>query len=143
MKRLLVALLLIANVAVAAPVVDGFSDPAMETRARNLQRQFRCLVCQGQSIDESDAPLAADLRHLVRQQMAEGRSDAQISDYLKARYGNFILMRPPVEPATWLLWLAPLLVLGAAGGVAWMVVAKARNAPESLASENPDNLSNL
>ena len=134
MKRLLLALLLMTNVAIAAPVVDGFSDPAMEARARNLQRQFRCLVCQGQSIDESDAPLAADLRHVVRKLMADGQSDAQIGDYLKARYGNFILMKPPVEPATWLLWLAPLLVLGGAGGVAWRVVSRARNAPESLDS---------
>ncbi len=130
MKRLLLALLLTANAAFAA-VPETFSDPAMEARARHLQQQLRCLVCQGQSIDESDAALAGDLRQRVRELMAEGRSDQEIRDYLKARYGDFILMKPPVEPATWLLWLAPFLVLGAAGGVAWMAVSRARKTVES------------
>ena len=68
----------------------------MEARARNLQRQLRCLVCQGESIDESGSPLAADVRHLVRQQIADGQSDRQIEDFLVARYGDFILMKPPL-----------------------------------------------
>ena len=110
----------------AAPVPDSFSDPAMEARARHLQRQLRCLVCQGESIDESGADLAADLRHLVRQQMADGKSDQQIEDYLVARYGNFILMKPPVEPDTYVLWLAPFLVLIGAGAVAILVISRAR-----------------
>jgi cytochrome c-type biogenesis protein CcmH len=144
MKRLVRALLLVANVAVAAPffagpafaapVPDTFSNPAQEGRARNLQRQLRCLVCQGQSIDESNAPLAADLRHLVRQQIADGRSDDEIKDYLKARYGDFILMQPPLEQSTWLLWVTPFLVLGGAGGVAWLAISRARKAQESLES---------
>jgi cytochrome c-type biogenesis protein CcmH len=145
MKRLVLALLLattaafaapslIAGSAFAAPVPDSFSDPAMEARAHALQRQLRCPVCKGQSIDESGADLANDLRHVVRQQIADGRSDDEIKAYLQARYGDFILMRPPLEPATWLLWLAPFLVLGGAGGVAWLVVAKARKAPESAES---------
>jgi cytochrome c-type biogenesis protein CcmH len=87
------------------------------------------LVCQGESIDESGADLAADLRHLVRQQMAEGKSDQQIEDYLVARYGNFILMKPPMEPDTYLLWLAPFLVLIGAGAVAILVVRRARTNP--------------
>jgi cytochrome c-type biogenesis protein CcmH len=106
-------------------VIESFSDPAMEARARNLQRQFRCLVCQGESIDESNSPFAADVRHLVRQQIAQGRSDRQIQDFLVARYGDFILMKPPVQPDTWLLWLAPFLVLGVGGAVVWGVVKKA------------------
>ena len=97
----------------------------MEARARNLQRELRCLVCQGESIDESGAPLAADLRHLVRQQMADGRSDGQIKDFLHARYGDFILMQPPLKPYTWLLWLAPFLALAAAGGVAALTIRRA------------------
>ena len=101
----------------------------MEARARNLQRQLRCLVCQGESIDESNAELAADLRHLVRQQMADGKSDQQIEDYLVSRYGNFILMKPPVEPDTYILWLAPFLVLIGAGAVAILVIARARRTP--------------
>ena len=109
----------------AAPVADSFAEPAMEARARNLQRQLRCLVCQGESIDESGSPFAADVRHLVRQQIADGKGDQQIEDFLVARYGDFILMKPPVQPDTWLLWLAPFLVLGAGGAVAWLVVKKA------------------
>ncbi len=112
----------------AAAVEDTFSDPAMEARARNLQRQLRCLVCQGESIDESRAPLAGELRHLVRQQMAEGRSDKEIEDYLTARYGNFILMKPPLQADTVFLWTAPFLVLIAAAGVAIFVIGKARKA---------------
>ena len=129
MKRLVLLFWLVATgFALAAPTPDAFSDPQMEARARNLQRQLRCLVCQGESIDESNAELAADLRRLVRQQMAEGKSDAQIEDYLVARYGNFILMKPPVEPDTYLLWMAPFLVLIGAGGVAIWVISRARRA---------------
>jgi len=135
MKRLLLAFLLLSSAALAAPVPDSFADPAMEARARELQRELRCLVCQGQSIDESNAPLAADLRHLVRQQMAEGRSDSEIRDYLKARYGDFILMQPPLESGTWLLWLTPFLALGVAGGIGWTVVSRARKAANSAESQ--------
>ena len=125
---LLAAPVLGGSVAHAAPVPDSFSDPAMEARARHLQRQLRCLVCQGESIDESGADLAADLRHLVRQQMAQGRSDKEIEDYLTARYGNFILMKPPLQADTVFLWTAPFLVLIAAAGVVIFVVSKARKA---------------
>jgi cytochrome c-type biogenesis protein CcmH len=125
---------LVAGSAGATPVGDTFSDPAMEARARNLQRQLRCLVCQGESIDESGASLAAELRHLVRQQIADGRSDQQIEDYLTARYGNFILMKPPLEADTYFLWAAPFLVLIGAAGVAIFVIGKARRAaaPQDL-----------
>ncbi len=105
--------------------VETFSDPAQEARARNLQRQLRCLVCQGESVDESGSPFAADVRHLVRQQIAEGQSDQQIEDFLVARYGAFILMKPPLQSNTWLLWLAPFLVLAAGGAIAWSVIKKA------------------
>ena len=137
--KALVFLLLLGIVAVVTPAIcapvssnaasagaaAGFSNPATEARARHLQRQLRCLVCQGESIDESGSPFAADVRHLVRQQIAQGQSDRQIEDFLVARYGDFILMKPPVQPNTWLLWLAPFLVLGAGGAVAWMTVKKA------------------
>jgi cytochrome c-type biogenesis protein CcmH len=115
----------LARAAAAAPIAETFSNPATEARARNLQRQLRCLVCQGESIDESGSPFADDVRHLVRQQIADGKSDQQIQDFLVARYGDFILMKPPVQPNTWLLWLAPFLVLGAGGVVAARVVKKA------------------
>lgn len=134
MKHLLaLALLLMVGVAdvsaqVAPPpsaVGESFADPVLESRARHLQRQLRCLVCQGESIDESNATLAADLRRLVREQIAAGKSDQEVQDFLLARYGDFILLKPPVRPYTWLLWLAPFLVLAGAGGVAWITIKKA------------------
>jgi len=111
--------------AYAAPLPDSFADPAKESRARNLQRQLRCLVCQGESVDDSNSPFSVDVRHLVRTQIADGKSDRQIEDFLVERYGDFILMKPPVQANTWLLWLAPFLVLGAAGTVAWVTIKKA------------------
>ena len=125
MKRLVFSFLLAASLgsaALAAPVAGTFSNQAMETRARALQRQLRCLVCQGESIDESQAPLAGELRQLVREQMADGRSDSQIKQFLVARYGDFILMEPPLQPDTYFLWLAPFVVLLGAGGVAYWVI---------------------
>jgi len=126
MKKLIFLLLLLAAPAFAAPAPDSFADPAMETRARALQRQLRCLVCQGESIDESGATLAADLRHLVRQQMAAGKSDAEIKSFLVARYGDFILMQPPLQADTMILWLAPFVVLLGAGAVAFWAIRRAR-----------------
>ena len=114
-----------AALADATAVSDTFSDPALEARARSLQRQFRCLVCPGESVDESGSPFSADVRRLVRQKIAQGQTDRQIEDFLVARYGDVILMRPPVQPDTWLLWLAPFLVLALGGGVAAVVVKKA------------------
>jgi cytochrome c-type biogenesis protein CcmH len=128
MKRLIFFLLLLAAPVLAAPAPGTFSDPAMETRARALQRQLRCLVCQGESIDESSATLAADLRHLVRQQIADGKSDAQIKAYLVARYGDFILMQPPLKPDTFVLWLAPFVVLLGGAGIAFWVIRRAQAA---------------
>jgi cytochrome c-type biogenesis protein CcmH len=131
MKRLIFSLLLAASLgsaALAAPMAGTFSSQAMETRARALQRQLRCLVCQGESIDESQAPLAAELRQLVREQMADGRSDSQIKQFLVARYGDFILMEPPLQPDTYFLWLAPFVVLLGAGGVAYWVIRRSKPA---------------
>jgi cytochrome c-type biogenesis protein CcmH/NrfF len=107
--------------AIAAP--EKLSDPKLEARAVALQQQMRCLVCQGESLDESNAPLAADLRRLIRERIADGDSDAKVTQYLVARYGDFILMNPPVGRDTYLLWYGPvgLLVLGGAiaGFVGW------------------------
>jgi cytochrome c-type biogenesis protein CcmH len=125
--RLALLLLLFSLPTFAAP--ESFSNPAMEQRARHLQRELRCLVCQGESLDESSAPLAADLRRLVRAHMVAGESDAQIKKFLVARYGNFILMDPPFEADTYALWLTPFLVLIIGGGVALWVVRRARKSP--------------
>ena len=86
-------------------------DPALETRARDLSRELRCMVCQNQSIDDSDAPLARDLRLLVRERLKAGDSDTQIRDFLVARYGDFVLLKPRFTGQTALLWLLPFLVL--------------------------------
>jgi cytochrome c-type biogenesis protein CcmH len=128
LKALLLGLWLAFGMApaMAAPAPGTFADAKLESRARDLQRQLRCLVCQGESIDESNAPLAADLRALVRRQIAEGKSDDQIRDYLVARYGDFILMKPPVQPNTYFLWLGPVVVLLGAGAVAAGAIARAR-----------------
>jgi cytochrome c-type biogenesis protein CcmH len=114
--------------AAATAVPETFSDPGMEARARHVQRQLRCLICAGESIDESNSSFAVDVRRLVREQIAEGRTDQQIEDFFVARYGDAILMKPPLQPATWLLWLGPFAVLAIAGGVAWVTVKKAGKA---------------
>jgi cytochrome c-type biogenesis protein CcmH len=98
-------------------------DEALETRARNLSRELRCMVCQNQSIDDSDAPLARDLRLLVRERLKAGDSDTQIMDYLVARYGDFVLLKPRFTSHTALLWLLPFLVL-IAGATALLVLRR-------------------
>lgn len=99
-------------------------DPALETRARALSQELRCLVCQNQSIDDSDALLARDLRLLLRERLKNGDSDQQVLDYVVARYGEFVLLRPPLGRHTLLLWLAPALLLAA--GVIALVAASRR-----------------
>ena len=117
-----------AFAAAAAAVPETFRDPAQEARARHLQRQFFCLICAGESIDESNSSFAVDVRRLLREQIAEGRTDKEIKDFFVARYGPAILTKPPVEPVTWPLWLAPFGVLAIAGGVAWVTIKKAGKA---------------
>ena len=95
------------------------ADPAKELRARDLSRELRCMVCQNQSIDDSEAPLARDLRLLVRERIAAGDSDAQVIDFLVARYGEFVLLKPRLNPHTWLLWLLPPLALAGGGFALW------------------------
>ena len=96
------------------------ADPVKEARARDLSRELRCMVCQNQSIDDSEAPLARDLRLLVRERIAAGDSDAQVMDFLVARYGEFVLLKPRLNSHTWLLWLLPPLALVGGGLALWM-----------------------
>jgi cytochrome c-type biogenesis protein CcmH len=125
----IVAMMLLAWPAAYAVQPDEImTDPAKETRARELSRELRCMVCQNQSIDDSDAPLARDLRLLVRERIAAGDSNSQVLDFLVARYGEFVLLKPRFERQTLLLWLlAPLLLAG--GGLAlWLQIRRrARN----------------
>jgi cytochrome c-type biogenesis protein CcmH len=117
-RRLFFAALLAAGIgwpaARAVEPSERLADPALEARARGLSQELRCLVCQNQSIDESNADLAHDLRALLRQRLVAGDTDRQVLDYIVARYGVFVLLDPPFAPATYLLWLTPpVLVLGA------------------------------
>ena len=95
---------------------EVLSDATLEARARDLSTELRCLVCQNQSIDDSDAPLAKDLRVLIRERLVAGDSDGQVIDFVVARYGEFVLLRPVFAPHTWALWLGPpfVFLLGAA-----------------------------
>jgi cytochrome c-type biogenesis protein CcmH len=127
--RLLVILLLLipATHAVAVQPDEILKDPAQEARARELSKQLRCMVCQNQSIDDSDAPLARDLRILVRERLQAGDSNQQVLDFLVQRYGEFVLLRPRLQWRTALLWLAPpLLLIG--GGLVLFLVARRRGA---------------
>ncbi len=124
MKRILpalfaVMLMLMPSALYAVQPDEIMADPAQEARARNLSRELRCMVCQNQSIDDSDAPLARDLRLLVRERIAAGSTDQQVMDFLVARYGEFVLLKPRVESRTLLLWLIPPLVLAGGGLTLW------------------------
>jgi cytochrome c-type biogenesis protein CcmH len=131
MRRALILLSFVLAL-IAAPIAHAvqpdeiMSDPAKEARARTLSRDLRCMVCQNQSIDDSEAPLARDIRLLVRERLAAGDSDSQVIDYLVARYGQFVLLKPRFERETLLLWLlTPLLLIG--GGITLWLQARRRN----------------
>ena len=113
-----VCLLLLTPAVYAVTPDEMLKDPALEARARNLSQELRCMVCQNQSIDDSEAPLAHDLRVLVRDRLKAGDSDRQVLDYLVARYGAFVLLKPPLEFSTLLLWgLPPLALLAGLAGL--------------------------
>jgi cytochrome c-type biogenesis protein CcmH len=122
-------LLLIANLLCAAPVLYAidttaqFEDPQLQARYDRWIKELRCLVCQNESIADSNAGLAADLRREVHQMIRDGRSDAEIKRFMTERYGDFVLYRPPFEPRTWLLWSAPAILLAIGGLIAFRVVA--------------------
>src|SRR6201986_1573869 len=124
MRRFLAIAFVLASLGLSAAHAvlpdEVMSDPAREARARNLSRELRCMICQNQSIDDSEAPLARDLRLLVRERIAAGDSDAQVVDFLVARYGEFVLLKPRLNSHTWLLWLLPPFALVGGGLALWM-----------------------
>jgi cytochrome c-type biogenesis protein CcmH len=140
---LLAATLLIAAMLILAPSIsyavqpdEIMADPIKESRARDLSRELRCMVCQNQSIDDSEAPLARDLRLLVRERIAAGDSDRQVMDFLVARYGEFVLLKPRLEKHTLLLWLlTPLVLFG--GGIALWIFGRRRQNVAALDSDAP------
>lgn len=112
---------------------EMLSDPVLEQRAREISRQLRCLVCQNQSIDDSQADLARDLRILVRQRLKAGDTDRQVIDFVVARYGDFVLLKPPVNEQTLGLWFGPLaLVVVGLGGIAIYFARRRKFAPQAL-----------
>ena len=150
MRRLVLIAVLFALLAPGAAFAvrpdEMLKDPALEARARHLSEELRCMVCQNQSIDDSEAPLAHDLRVLVRQRLEAGDSDRQVLDYLVSRYGDFVLLKPPFKLETLLLWgLPPLALLGGLAGI--VVMARRRTTlverPEPLSSEEQAKVSTL
>jgi cytochrome c-type biogenesis protein CcmH len=119
------------------------ADPAKEARARDLSRELRCMVCQNQSIDDSEAPLARDLRLLVRERIAAGDSDSQVIDFLVARYGQFVLLKPRFERETWLLWLLTPLLLAGGGFAIWRQTRGRRQDGASVPPLTPDEEARL
>lgn len=125
---------------------EMLKDPILEGRARDLSRELRCMVCQNQSIDESEAPLARDLRLLVRERLAKGDSNQEVLDFLVSRYGEFVLLRPRLEWRTLLLWgLPPMALMG--GLIGLMMMARRRSPPpqeaEVLSDKEAQRLSTL
>ena len=147
MRRFAIIALLVAllapGVSLAVQPDEILKDPALEARARLLSRELRCMVCQNQSIDDSDAPLARDLRLLVRQRLVSGDSDRQVVDFLVARYGEFVLLKPRFEWHTLLLWgVAPAVLLVGIGGLVLMA-RRRRTVTLQAAGLTPDEQKRL
>jgi cytochrome c-type biogenesis protein CcmH len=131
---LAVALMLAASPrSLAVQPDEVLTDPTLEARARALSKELRCMVCQNQSIDDSDAPLARDLRVLVRERLQAGDGDHEVVDFLVARYGEFVLLKPRFSSHTALLWLGPAAFLGI-GALALVLLARRRRADSKLAA---------
>ena len=136
MRTILAAwLLALAGAACAQSAEVPNADPLAEQRLKDLAAELRCLVCQNQTIADSNAPLAVDLRQQIRTQITQGRSDAQIRGYMVERYGDFVLYKPPLKASTALLWGAPFVLLAAGAGIFFMVVRRKR--PATGAGELP------
>jgi cytochrome c-type biogenesis protein CcmH len=128
------ALCLASGPAPALRPDEILGDPALETRARDLGKQLRCLVCQNQSIDDSEADLARDLRRIVRERLSDGASDRDVLAFVVARYGDYVLLNPPVKATTWALWFGPPAILGL-GIVGMAVYLRRRSRAPSVAAD--------
>lgn len=131
--------------ALAVQPDEILDDPVLEARARSLSQEIRCVVCQNESIDSSNADIARDLRIIVRERLVEGDSDQEVLDYLVARYGDFVLLRPPVRPGTYLLWFGPavILLLGALGVAVYLRRSKGAKAVATAAPLSADEQARL
>ncbi|MGB7975224.1 MAG: cytochrome c-type biogenesis protein [Roseiarcus sp.] len=136
-------LALLAGPALAVQPDEVMKDPALEARARALSSELRCLVCQNESIDDSEAPLARDIRVLIRERIGKGETNDAVRAYLVSRYGDFILLKPPFKPETLLLWLSPVLTLGLGVTAAYYARRRAPGATPSLSAEEEARLAAL
>jgi cytochrome c-type biogenesis protein CcmH len=139
--RAILAAAMMGLAAVSALAVEPgerLADPVLEARARALSGELRCLVCQNQSIDDSNADLAHDLRVLIRERLSAGDSDSQVLQFMVRRYGDFILLRPPVKPDTYLLWFGPFAVLALGAVGAALYLRRSGRAPEAPAPLSTD-----
>jgi cytochrome c-type biogenesis protein CcmH len=140
-------LVLATTTALAVEPGERLADPTLEARARAISGELRCLVCQNQSIDDSNADLAHDLRVLIRERLSAGDSDEQVRLFMVRRYGDFILLKPPVKPLTYLLWFGPfaVLALGALGAATYLRRARggAQSAPAPLSADERRKLDRL
>jgi cytochrome c-type biogenesis protein CcmH len=143
MLFLLPLLVALASPALAVQPDEVMKDPALEARARALSSELRCLVCQNESIDDSEAPLARDIRVLIRERIGKGESNDSVRAYLVSRYGDFILLKPPFKPETLLLWLSPVLVLGLGVSAALFAHRRAPSATPRLSAEEEARLATL
>jgi cytochrome c-type biogenesis protein CcmH len=128
---------IVAGGALAADPPPAAPSPALEARLKNLETQLRCLVCQNQTLADSNADLAGDLRREVRELALAGRNDAEIRDYLVARYGDFVLYDPPLKRTTWLLWFGPFALLIGGGWTWWQVLKRRQRASASAPTHDP------
>ena len=140
MRLFLLAILALLLAAPAAQAIDPsemLRDPVLEARARDLGKELRCPKCQNQSLDDSEAGIAVDLRRIVRERLVAGDTDVQVKAYLTARYGDFVLLKPPMKSTTWALWFGPLAVILLGGVVIWR---SARRNKARLAEMGDDGL---
>jgi cytochrome c-type biogenesis protein CcmH len=138
MKRLVLAFLLLAGPALAVQPDEILPDPALEARAREISRDIRCPVCQGESIDDSNAPISRDLRIIIRERLVAGDSDAEVVDYIVARYGEFVLFNPRPEGSNLILWAAGPALLLAALAIAVATQRRRAGTPEPVLSETEE-----
>ncbi len=152
MTRLLSALAVCITLLFAVPGAHAvepdemLDDPALEARAREISKNLRCLVCQNQSIDDSNADLAKDLRVIVRQRLAAGDSNDEVFQFVVDRYGEYVLLRPPLRGSTYALWFGPIILVVVGGGALLMLAARRRHADSpapGLSSDEQSRLSEL
>ncbi|MGM9516780.1 cytochrome c-type biogenesis protein [Roseateles sp. DB2] len=136
----LAVIMALALPARASEARDSADDPALEARMLHVASQLRCLVCQNQTIADSHAGLAVDLRREIRSLLAQGRSETEVLQFMTERYGDFVLYRPPVDARTWLLWFGPLALLAVAAGGLWLHLRGRARRPETDFETSPDDL---